>query len=171
MSLVGYVFDKQFDTAEELLKGVTDDKVLFYAVEATLQLYMAEQNEQVREMYNVSYSFTDSAKIIYNKMSEKLQEIFKEYLPHLKAKDFYEREIASAGIMRNFITVPCDRYFEMERKIKAFLETTFLVYNVPKEKIEEAIAFVSKFDMQKIAKDTLNSLLEYIDKKIDEKGK
>jgi transcriptional regulator, tetR family len=169
--LVGYVFDKQFDTAEELLKGVTDDKVLFYAVEATLQLYMAEQNEQVREMYNVSYSFTDSAKIIYNKMSEKLQEIFKEYLPHLKAKDFYEREIASAGIMRNFITVPCDRYFEMERKIKAFLETTFLVYNVPKEKIEEAIAFVSKFDMQKIAKDTLNSLLEYIDKKIDEKGK
>ena len=101
--LVGYVFDKQFDTAEELLKGVTDDKVLFYAVEATLQLYMAEQNEQVREMYNVSYSFTDSAKIIYNKMSEKLQEIFKEYLPHLKAKDFYEREIASDCFLYLFL--------------------------------------------------------------------
>ncbi len=166
--LITYVFDKQFETTEKLLKGITDDKVLFFAVEATLQLYMAEANEQVREMYNVSYSLSGSAKVIYNKMTEKLQEIFKEYLPQLKTKDFYEREIASAGIMRNFITVPCDMYFEMERKIHTFLETTFLVYNVPKEKIDEAIGFVAKFDMKKIAQDTLNSLLEYIDQRIDE---
>ena len=166
--LVTYVFDKQFETTEKLLEGITDDRVLFLAVEATLQLYMAEANEQVREMYNVSYSFSGSAKVIYNKMTEKLQEIFKEYLPQLKTKDFYEREIASAGIMRNFITVPCDMYFEMGRKIHTFLETTFLVYNVSKEKIDETIGFVAKFDMKKIAQDTLNSLLEYIDQRIDE---
>ena len=165
------MFDKQFEKTENQLKEITDDKILFYAFEASLQLYMAETNEEVREMYNVSYSFSTSAKVIYGKMAEKLQIIFKEYLPHLKTKDFYEREIASAGIMRNLITVPCDMYFEMERKIHTFIETTFLVYNVPREKIEEAIEFVSKFDMKKIAQDTLNSLLEYLDQRIDEEEK
>ena len=169
--LVTYVFDKQFEKTENQLKEITDDKILFYAFEASLQLYMAEANEEVREMYNVSYSFSTSAKVIYGKMAEKLQIIFKEYLPHLKTKDFYEREIASAGIMRNLITVPCDMYFEMERKIHTFIETTFLVYNVPREKIEEAIQFVSKFDMKNIAQDTLNSLLEYLDQRIDEEEK
>ena len=112
---------------------------MFYAFETTLQLYLAESSEYMREMYNVSYSLFNSSQKVYNTITNKLEYIFKEHLPHLETKDFYELEIASAGIMRGYLTVPCDMYFTMDRKIRKFLETTFKIYDVPKEKIEEAI--------------------------------
>lgn len=161
--LVGLVLEGQFESASRLLKGVTEDRILFYAVETVMQLHMAESSEHMREMYSVSYSLPQSSQIIYRTITEKLEYIFKEYLPHLETKDFYEREIASGGIMRGFMTVPCDMYFTMERKVKSFLETTFLVYEVPKEKIAEAIAFVRQFDFEKIAQETIENMLKYLE--------
>ncbi len=161
--LVAYVLDGQFKAAEKMLEGVSDDKVLFYAAETTLQLYMAESSEHMREMYSVSYSLPKSASIIYQEITKKLEAIFKEHLPELETKDFYEYEIASAGIMRNFITVPCDMYFTMERKVARFLETTFLVYRVPEEKIREAIEFVSRFDYPTIARQVIARMLGYLE--------
>ena len=163
--LVGFVLEGQFEATETLLKGITEDKVLFYAVETVMQLHMAESSEHMREMYAVSYSLPHSSQIIYRTITGKLEYIFKEYLPHLESKDFYEREIASGGIMRGFMTVPCDMYFTMERKVKSFLETTFLVYEVPKEKIQEAIEFVGRFDFKKIAQETMEKMLKYLESK------
>ena len=161
--LVEYVLDGQFEATDRLLKGVTDDKVLFYAAETTLQLYIAESSEHMREMYNVSYSLPHSSNIIFSKITGKLQEIFGEYLPSWQTKDFYEREIASAGIMRNHISVPCDIYFTMQRKVRAFLEATFLIYRVPDEKIAEAIEFVSRFDFVSIADGVIENMLGYLE--------
>ena len=163
--LVGIVLEGQFEAASKVVEGITEDKVLFYAVETVMQLHMAESSEHMREMYSVSYSLPHSSQIIYRTITGKLEYIFKEYLPNLESKDFYEREIASGGIMRGFMTVPCDMYFTMERKVKSFLETTFLVYEVPKEKIQEAIAFVGQFDFEKLAKETIENMLKYLESK------
>ena len=78
-------------------------------------------------------------------------------------KDFYELELASGGIMRSFLSVPCDRYFTMERKIKRFIETTLLVYEVPKSKIEMGINFVSQFDFKYLADLTIKNMLKYLE--------
>ena len=43
------------------------------------------------------------------------------------------------------------------------METTFLVYEVPKEKIQEAIAFVGQFDFEKLAKETIENMLKYLE--------
>lgn len=161
--LVAYVLEGQFKSVERILDGITDDKILFYAAETTLQLYMAESSEHIREMYSVSYSLPKTSSIIYHAITHKLEDIFKEHLPDLETKDFYEYEIASAGIMRNFMTVPCDMYFTMERKIARFLETTFLVYRVPDEKINEAIEFVSKFDYPTIAQNVISNMIAYLE--------
>ena len=48
------------------------------------------------------------------------------------------------------------------------METTFLVYQVPKEKIQEAIQFVSQFDFESIAKNTIAGMLEYLEKQESE---
>lgn len=157
--LVKYVLEGQFDFAEKLLQGKTDDKILFYATETTLQLYMAESNEHVRKLYNVAYSLPNSSEIIYHKITEKLEWIFKDLLPDWQTKDFYEREIASAGVMRNYMSVPCDMYFTMDRKVKGFIESTLLLYHVPNEKIKEAIEFVSQFDFEGFAKRIIDDLL------------
>lgn len=161
--LVSYVLEGQFKSTKEFLQGKTDDKILFYAAETTLQLYMAESSEQMREMYNVAYSLPNSARVIYHTITGKLEIIFKDSLPDWETKNFYEREISSAGIMRNHISVPCDIYFTMERKIRSFLEATFLLYHVPNKKIEEAIAFVLQFDWKKIADNVIKNMLSYLE--------
>ncbi len=161
--LVAYVLEGQFEATTKFLKEKTQDKVLFYAAETTLQLYMAESSEHIREMYNVSYSMPHSSTVIFHAITGKLENIFKEYLPTWETKDFYEREISSAGIMRNHMSVPCDVYFTMDRKVRSFLESTFLLYRVPDEKIEEAIAFVSAFDWQKIAQSVIDNMLKYLE--------
>lgn len=161
--LVAYVLEGQFDSIKRMLKGITEDKILFYAAETTLQLYMAESSEHIRELYSVSYSLPKTSEIIYHAITQKLEDIFKEHLPGLKTKDFYEYEIASAGIMRNFMTVPCNMYFTMERKVSRFLETTFLVYRVSDDKIKEAINFVSGFDYPTIAQNVISNMLSYLE--------
>ena len=160
--LVGLVLECQFKETEKILKDITSDKLKMYAFETVLQLHIAESIEHIREMYVVSYSLPHSSKIIYKTITSKLEEVFKDYLPHLETKDFYELEIASAGIMRGFITVPCDMYFTMNRKINRFLETTFKIYNVSEEKIKETIEFVNQFDFSSIADDVISLLFDYL---------
>ena len=164
--LVIYVLEGQFETTEKLISGMTDDPILFYAAETTLQLHMAEANESVRSLYAAAYSLPKSSDIIQHTITLKLEKIFQEYLPDLDTKDFYELEIASGGIMRSFMTRPCDMYFTMERKVARFLQTTFLVYEIPKPKIQEAIAFVQQIDYRTVAQKTIDSLVQYLETKI-----
>ena len=157
--LVTFVLNGQFHATEEFLRGVTDDKVLFWAAETTLQLYMAECNEEVRELYIAAYSMRKSSEIIYQTIASKMEYYFGEYHPDYETKDYFELEIASGGIIRGFMSVPCDMYFTMERKVARYLETSFLVYGLPREKIQEAIEFVSQFDFKTIAGQVVDSML------------
>jgi len=159
VDLVKYVLNGQFAATEKLLQGVTDDKVLFWAVETTLQLHMAESRESIREIYLEAYSHQKSAGVIYQVIAEKMQAIFQAYHPQYEAKDFYELEIASGGIIRSYMSVPCDIYFTMNRKVRRYLEISFMLYNIPAEKTREAIEFVSRFDFTIIAQQVIESLL------------
>ena len=160
--LVDLVIQHQFNTTAEVLKGKTEDKLLIYVFESVLQLYIAESKEHIREMYAVSYSMPATSMKIYDFFMKKLEDTFKPYLPHYETKDFYELEIASAGIMRGYIVNPCTMYFTMDRKVRRFIESVFKLFEVPKEKIEEAINFVNQFDMPSIAQGVIDTLFEYI---------
>lgn len=165
--LVSYVLNGQFETISVILKGVTDDRILFYATETTMQLYMAESDESIRNLYLAAYSMPHSIDIIHQTITEKLEWIFKAHLPHLITRDFYELEIASGGIMRSFMARPCDMYFTIDRKVKRFLETSFRIYQVPDAKIQEAIEFVQQFDFPAIAKSTVERMLHYLKESIE----
>lgn len=162
--LVRYVLSEQFSYAAEMVKGKTENKMLFYAAETSLQLYIVESNENLRNIYGTAYSLPVTTQIIQQTITHKIEDIFKEHLPHFETKDFYELEIASGGIMRGFMTIPCDMYFTMERKIKRFLETTFLVYRISDEEINRAIEFVSQFDFKTAAGQVVNNVLEKVAK-------
>ena len=160
--LVSLVINYQFELTAKYLSGITEDKLYRYAYETILQLYVAETVEHIREMYAVSYSLPHTSKVIYRTITSKLEDAFKSSLPELDTKDFYEYEIATAGIMRGFITVPCDMYFSMDRKIRRFLESTFRIYKVSDEKIEDIIKFVSQFNFQDVANELLDTLFDYL---------
>lgn len=158
-ALVPVVLGGQFRAAEDLLKDVTDDPILFWAAETTLQLYIAEASEQIRDLYITTYSLPETANLIRRSIAKKLETYFLPYNPGFQEKDFYEMEIASGGIIRGFMSVPCDMYFTMSTKVARFLETSFRVYRVPEEKTQEAIQFVSQFDFPQIAQAVIDSLL------------
>ena len=159
------MLEGQFESTARLLEGRTEDKILFYSAETTLQLYLAESSEHIRELYTLSYSQQASSDIIYHKITQKLSEIFREQYPHYTPAEFFEKELASAGVMRNYMTRPCDVYFTMDRKVRAFLENTLLLYEIPRQKIEEAIAFVSTFDWETVAKQVIDNMLAYLESK------
>ena len=164
--LVSYMHERQFSKTTELLNGITSDKILFYATESCLQLYIAEMGEHIRDLYGAAYSMPNSSAMVQKHMTEKLESIFKDSLPGLETKDFYELEIAISGIMRAFMTIPCNMYFTMDRKISRFLETTLKIYDIPKEKIREIEAFVSKFDFEKIVKEMIEHTQEDLENKM-----
>lgn len=164
-ALVKYVLEEQFATTMKLVQKKTTDKILFYASETALQLHIVESSEHLRELYAMAYSLPNTTEIIQETITGKLEHIFKEHLPELEKKDFYMLEIASGGIMRGFMTVPCNMWFTMNEKIKAFLETTFSLYKVPEKKVKEAIEFVSQFDFEQIAEKLIQDMLEQVAEK------
>ncbi len=166
--LVKNVVEEQFRTTAKLLKGVTEDKLLFYAAETVLQLHIVEMDENLRELYGNAYSLPKSSAILQQTITGKLENIFKEQLPELETKDFYMLEIATGGIMRGFMTVPCNMWFTMDRKVEAFLQNVFRLYYVSDEKIKEAIAFVKQFDFEQIAKETVEGIMKYLEDKEEE---
>ena len=160
--LVDLVIEHQFEFSDEVLKDKTEDKLFKYAFESVLQLYIAESKEHIREMYSVSYSMPSTTNKIYDFITTKLEDTFKEYLPNYNTKEFYELEMASAGIMRGYIINPCTMYFTMDRKIERFLQTSLRIYKVPEDKIEDVTKFIKQFNMEELAKEVLNTLYEYI---------
>ncbi len=161
--LVAFVLNQQFTVTGKLLMGKTEDKLLFYAAETVLQLHIVEMKESLRDVYSSAYSLPKTSALIQQMVTGKIEQIFKEYLPNLETKDFYKLEIATGGIMRGFMTVPCNMWFTMDQKVESFLGCTFKLYDVPAEKIQEAIAFVKQFDFSKIAEETIASIVEYLE--------
>lgn len=161
-ALVEYVLEGQFTAAAKMLRDKTDDKIVFYAAETTLQLYMAESGEHIRDLYNCAYSLPKSMNIIQQTITAKLEAIFKEQLPNLETLDFYKLEIASGGVMRAFMAAPCTIWFPMEQKVESFLQATFKIYDVPQEKIKECIAFVSQIDYKTMAQSTIDNMIHYL---------
>ena len=156
--LVKFVIENQFSTTRAMLNGVTEDAVLYYAAETSLQLYMAESDESVRDLYAAAYSLPESAEVIYRTISSQLPLVFGTYLPDASAEDFYHLEIASGGIIRGYMTMPCTPEFPMEEKVKRFLESSLRIYRVPEEKIAEAVAFVKQFDYPVLARQTIANM-------------
>ena len=87
---------------------------------------------------------------------ERLYDKLKAY----SESDFYEMEIGSAGIMRNYMARRCDKYFTLEKKLERFLDMSMRVYNVPEEERKEALGFVMSLDIRKVANQIMQELFK-----------
>ena len=132
-------FFRAFPSKEALLLKL--DKRMFstarhvlYAVGTAIQLHIAELTEPLRELYVTAYTLSSISAYLYRGTAKRLEGIFGDDLPDAEAKDFYEMEITSTGMMRSFVAVPCDVYFTVERKIARFLECALKLCNVPPER-------------------------------------
>lgn len=162
LELVQRMFSGQFALAGQ--HSGEQDPVLLYAVETALQLHIAELTEPLRELYVTGYSLPTTSAYIYHSTAKRLQTIFGPYLPEAQPKDFYEMEIASASIMRGFMSVPCDVYFTMEAKISRFLDCSLKLYDVPKEKRAAITAAVLQMDLHTMALGIIQKTVQQAEK-------
>ena len=157
LELTQIMFDGQFDAARNL--GGQDLKPVFvYAAETAIQLTLTDLNENIREVYVAAYSNHAAEEYICKRTADELEQIFLPYNPDCTASDFYEFEIGSSGIMRGFMARKCDRYFTLEKKLTKFLTMALRAYNVPKEEIDQALAFVLSLDIRAISEEIMHRL-------------
>ena len=150
--LVQFMFSSQFGAARSISGSLPP--VYVYAVETAIQLTqlaLTELNENLREIYIEAYSQKEASEYIMRQTAKELYQIFGEYLPELNEDDFYVLEIGSAGLMRGYMAQPCDEALTLEKKLGGFLTLSLRGYNVPKEQVEQALAFVQGLDIRTIA--------------------
>ena len=153
------MFGSQFDMAGKIA-GQKLPPVYVYAVETSIQLALTELNENLRDIYLEAYSHTEASEYIYQHTSSELYRIFGPYLPSYTESDFYELEIGSAGIMRGYMSRPCDKYFTLEKKLARFLSMSLNAYAVPAAEQKQVLDFIAKLDIRAIAVQVMQELFK-----------
>ena len=69
----------------------------------------------------------------------------------LSDSELFELELASAGVTRSYMSVPCDMYFTMERKIRRYLSCCFRIYCVPEKEYAPYVERVLQTDLHQVA--------------------
>lgn len=159
LDLTEFMFDCQFEAARGLATESLKP-IYIYAVETSIQMTIAELNENLRDVYVEAYSNEKTVEYIYERTSSELCKIFKQYNPHFSESDFYELEIGTAGIIRNYMAKKCDKYFTLEKKLERFLNMSMGAYNVSKTERDEAIEFVLGINIRETAKHIMQKLFQ-----------
>ena len=166
LELVETMFGGQFGVA----RSIAGDKlppVYIYAVETAIQLTLTELNENLRELYTEAYSLPDTAEYIYLHTTAELKKIFGANFPDYAESDFYEMDIGTSGLMRNYMARKCDIHFPLEHKLSRFLTAAMRVYRVPEEEQAQVLAFVAALDIREIATNVMQKLFAMLEMKFD----
>ena len=166
LDLTETMFGGQFGMA----RSIADTKlppVYAYAVETAIQLTLTELNENLREIYIEAYSLPDTAEYIYLHTTAELKQIFGANFPDYSDSDFYEMEVGTAGLMRNYMARKCDIHFPLERKLSRFLTAAMRVYRVPEAEQARVLAFIQSLDIRAIATKVMYKLFAMLEMKYD----
>ncbi len=166
LELTQTMFGGQFDVARSIANRNLPP-VFAYAVETAIQLTLTELNENLREIYIEAYTIPDTAEYIYLHTTAELRQIFGTNFPNYSDSDFYEMEIGTAGLMRNYMARKCDIHFPLERKLSRFLTAAMRVYLVPEEDQEKVLAFIGSIDIQAISAKVMHKLFAMLEMKYD----
>lgn len=173
LKLTKWMYEKQFAITARLL-GEGYEPEMFYAVEPSIQMYIAEKSEALRELYVSSYSYAATANYIHQMATDKLVELFGAMHPQYTRQDFYELELATSGMVRSFMTRKCDRNFTMEQKLRRFLSCSMTIYGVAEEKQQQVIDRVLEMDLKSVADQLVADAIHQADEQYQEaerKGK
>lgn len=157
LTLTKIMFDNQFAKARSFAREL--EPLMVYCLETSLQIYITELSEPLRELYVMAYTLPSTSEYIYKSTSAQIKAIFSPFMPDAEDKDFYEMDIASGSIMRGFMAKQCDMYFTVHKKIKRFLECCLKLYDVPKDKRENLIEAVLAFDLSTVAGKLIDEII------------
>lgn len=158
--LVAEFLDGVTEASDAVSTKLTDDKLLIFMANEVLQIYMAEMSEDMRNLYLAAYSMPKTSEAVLRRRSEMLFDKFGYMFPSFALKDYYELEIATMGIMRAYMSVPCDIYFTIDAKVDRLISTMLKIYDVDKQTIDEVKEFIKKIDFESVSKNTVDAVFE-----------
>ena len=158
--LVAEFLDGVTEASDAVSTKLTDDKLLIFMANEVLQIYMAEMSEDMRNLYLAAYSMPKTSEAVLRRRSEMLFDKFGYMFPTFALKDYYELEIATMGIMRAYMSMPCDIYFTIEAKVDRLISTMLKIYDVDKQTIDEVKEFIKKIDFESVSKNTVDAVFE-----------
>ena len=158
--LVTKFLDGVTAASDRVSKELTDDKVLIFIANEVLQLYMAEMNEDMRNLYLSGYSMPKTSEEVLKLRTKMMYGAFSGIFSDFTELDFYKTEIASMGIMRAYMTVVCDMNFTIEEKAERLITMLLRLYKADEEKVNEAISFIEKIDFETVAKEAVQSVFD-----------
>ncbi len=161
--LVTKFLDGVTSASDRAAKELTDNKVLIFIANDVLQIYMAEMNEDMRNLYLSGYSMPKTSEEVLKRRTDMMYEAFSETFKNFTWNDFYETEIASMGIMRAYMTIPCGAHFSIEAKSKRLVTMLLRIYKAEDEKITDAISFIEKIDFATVAKEAVQRVFNELD--------
>lgn len=167
LDLVKRMFSGQFQVADELT-GQANDPLLLYGVETALQMHIVEQSEALRDLYVAAYTLPLPSQYIYESMVAKLTAIFGDYLPDTSHQTVYEFELATSGVVRNFMAAPCTEEAPLERKIRKLLLCLFRIFAVPAERFEPIIETVAAMDLAPVAQAIITRTVQQVDQEFED---
>lgn len=162
LSLTKWMYEKQFAITDKALReryGDDYERVMFYVLEPALQLAIAERSENLRELYVSSFSCKLTLDFIYEVVTDKLVELFSDSMPTYSRRDFFEIEIANAGITRNYMAQRCTPDFTLEQKLRRYLTFGMTLYHIDPEEQQRIIDEVLSFDLNGLAEEIVNEAI------------
>lgn len=166
LELVKAMFDGQFDTAKNTLKNDLP-LTYIYAIETAIQLTLTEINENLRDIYIEAYTLPETSEYIYLHTTKELKKIFGKNFPENFESDFYEMEIGTSGLMRNYMAKKCDIHFPLNKKLKRFLTSALRIYKVPEDEQNNILEFISGLDVETLANEAMNKLFAMLEMKFE----
>ena len=157
--LAQFMFSNQFAMARSTA-GAQLPPVYVYAVETAIQMTLTELNENLREIYIEAYTQKEASEYIFRETAKELYQIFGPYQPELTARDFYDMEIGSAGIMRAYMAQPCGGELTLEKKLRMFLTMSLRAYHVPEDEIQKTVDFIAGMDIRAVSERVMHELFK-----------
>lgn len=157
--MVEFMYGNQFDEARKAV-GENLSPVHVYALETAIQLTLTELNENLREIYIEAYSHQEALDYIMGEMAKELYATFGSYQPELTEQDFYVLEIGSAGMMRGYMSHPCDDTFTLEDKLRNFFSMSLSAYKVPENEQKDIMKFIEELDIRNISEQVMHKLFK-----------
>ncbi len=166
LELVKTMFDGQFDTAKSAMKNDLPPTYI-YAVETVIQLTLTEINENLRDIYIEAYTLPETSEFIHLRTTKELKKIFGKNFPEYSENDFYEMEIGTAGLMRNYMAKKCDIHFPLNKKLERFLTASMRIYKVPEDEQKNILAFISSLDVETLANEVMQKLFAMMEMRFE----
>ncbi len=158
-NLVTRFLDGLTEASDAVSTKLTDDKIFIFMANEVLQIYMAEMNEDMRNLYLAAYSMPKTSEEVLKRRANMFYKEFGDIF-NFELKDFYELEIASMGIMRAYMSIPCDMYFTIDAKVDRLITSMLRIYDIEPEVIEKAKDFIKKIDFGAVSNHAVESVFK-----------